>query len=407
MSRRNLTNLEAQRSFGKRPFGLWIGLLAPLKSPLEVADIARMTPEMDFVMVGWSYDKSIADRLRMEKPANLYYVGPVANDVKRELIQKCCVGLTTSKYEGFGLTPSEFLYAGKPVLAYPLDVFREVYGDLVIYANTIDDFVKQLRHICSRPSYVAVDIEVVARRLAKYDLTAASSRILQRLGTRSLLVFTQDVPMNRKDIAGYYLLQWRLWELMRENEAELKIFANGQKYSREFHLADSTIQVGSLVEYLRCHMEARDYSPRFLDRVERKILDLSIRILEPLSYVHRYTARRRDIPSTVIIATGCGQILGGIIVKYLFGLKLVCLVHDMRLNRYEWARSSFPMKIYNLAYTHALLHADLIMLVSDTMRREFLNYYPYHDDRLMVIWNDDAPRPNWDKKPNCQECNRS
>jgi glycosyltransferase involved in cell wall biosynthesis len=95
----------APRSIGKRPFVLWIGVLHALKRPLQVIDIAKMIPEIDFVMIGWTEDKSIAARLEIEKPTNLYYLGVVSNDLKRDLIEKCSAGLTTSEYEGFGLTP--------------------------------------------------------------------------------------------------------------------------------------------------------------------------------------------------------------------------------------------------------------------------------------------------------------
>jgi hypothetical protein len=389
--RQNQTDSEAHTSIGKRPFCLWIGVLAQLKSPLEVIDIARMVPEMDFVMVGWSRDRSIANRLQAEKPANLYYLGTVPDDLKDELIKKCSVGLTTSKYEGFGMVPFEFLSAGKPVLAYPLEVFREVYGDLIIYADSIDEFAQRLRQLCSKRSSATVDADAVARGQARYDLAKAASRIVRRLDAKSLLVFTQDVSTGTDEIAGFYLLEWRLWKLLKESGIDLHIFANGGKFSTQFDLADRTTQVGRIVEHLRCHMKALEQSPKCLDIAKRRIIDLSIRILEPLCYVHRYIAKRKDVPSSAIIASGYSQVLGAIILKYLFGLKLVCLEHDARLYRYDWVRSSLLMKVYYLAYMYVLRHVDLIMLVSDTMRKEFLNYYP-HEDRFMVIWNEDTPQ---------------
>lgn len=391
LSRQNLTDSEAQRSIGKRPFCLWIGVLAQLKGPLEVIDIARMVPEIDFVMLGWSWDRSIANRLQAEKPTNLYYLGAVPGDLKDELIKKCSVGLTTSKYEGFGMVPFEFLSAGKPVLAYPLEVFREVYGDLIIYADSIDEFAQLLRQLCSKRSSVTVDADAVARGQARYDLAKAASTIVRRLDARSLLVFTQDVSTGTDEISGCYLFEWRLWKLLKESGIDLHIFANGGKFSTQFGLADLTTQVGRILRYLRCHMKALEQSPKCQDMAKRRIIDLSIRILEPSCYVHRYMARRKDVPSTAIIASGYSQVLGAVILKYLFGLKLVCLEHDARLYRYDWAGSSLLMKVYYLAYMHVLRHVDLIMLVSNTMRKEFLEYYP-HEDKFMVIWSEDTPQ---------------
>jgi len=378
---------DEAKAIGKRPFGLWIGVLTSLKSPLELVDIARMVPQMDFVMVGWACDRSIADQLEAEKPANLYYLGAVPDNLKRELIGKCCVGLTTSKYEGFGLTPFEFLGAGKPVLAYPLEVFREVYGDLIIYAQDLDDFAQHLRQLYNKRFCAPVDTGAVARRQARYDLAEAASRIVRRLHARSLLIFTEDASIDQDAIAGYYLLQWRLWNLIRESGIDLHILANGRKFSTEFDLMDRTMQVGGLVELLRRRIETLRQSQKHLARVEGRVAYLLMRTLEPMCYVYRYIAERRDLPAKAIVATGYSQVFGGIIVKCIFGLRLACLVHDARLQRYTWARSSLFMKIYYLAYMHVLHHVDLIMLVSNTMRNELLNYYPYAD-RLMVIWND-------------------
>jgi glycosyltransferase involved in cell wall biosynthesis len=369
----------------KRPFALWIGLLASHKSPLEVIEIARMVPQMDFVMVGWPFDRSIANWLQAEKPANLYYLGAVPDDLKNELIEKCCVGLTTSKYEGFGLVPFEFLSAGKPVLAYPLEVFKEVYGNLITYAKSIDEFAQRSRQLCNKCS-PAVDSDAVAKRQAKYDLAKAASRIVRRLDARSLLVFTQDVSIGRNEIAGYYLLQWRLWKVIEENGIDLHILANGEKFSTAFNLEYRTTQVGRRLEPLRSHMKKPNQS-HGLNRLEKRVADLVIRTVEPMCYVYAYISNRRHLRSKVIIATGYSQIFAGIIVKHIFGFKLVHIVHDARLYRYDLGNSSLFMKIYYLAYTHVLRHVDLILLVSNTVRKEFLNYYPYKD-RLMVIWND-------------------
>jgi len=225
----------------------------------------------------------------------------------------------------------------------------------------------------------------VARRQARYDLAKAASRIVGRLNSRSLIIFTQDATIGRDEIAGYYLVNWRLWKLIRENGIELHIFATGRKFAAEFDLTDRTIHVGNLVEHLRCRWQTLRQSPKSLDIVEKKMVDLLSRTLEPLYYVYRYTAKRRHIPSRVIIATGESQIFAGIIIKHLFGLKLVYLEHDARLLQTR-TRSLFA-KVYYLAYTYALRHADLVLTISNTMRKEFLNSCSFDEDRLMVIWS--------------------
>lgn len=378
---------RAPTPIGKRPFALWIGVLHSLKRPLQVIDIAKMIPEVDFVIVGWTEDKSIAARLETEKPGNLYYLGVVSEYLKRDLIENCFAGLSTSKYEGFGWTPFEFLAAGKPVVVYGLEVFKEVYDDLVIYADDIADFARHLRRLCNTRLDVSVDIDAVTKRQARYDLSNAASNIMRRLGSRSLIIFVRDVPIGQNEISGFHLVNWRLCKLMRENGAELDIFSNVGKFATSFGLADRTMLVGSVVERLHWRWETLRESSKSLDIAEMKMVDFLWRTLEPLYYVYRYAAKRRRIPSKVIVAAGQSQIFAGIIAKYLFGLKLACLEHDSRSLRGE--NKSVFNKIYYLCYAHALQHADVLMTVSNTMRKEFLECCPFYEDRLMVIWGED------------------
>jgi hypothetical protein len=378
------------RADAKRPFALWIGVLTALKSPLEMIDIARAIPEMDFVMIGstWATEKYIANQLVAEKPANLHYLGPVSNRSKRDLIQKCSVGLTTSKYEGFGLTPFEFLTAGKPVLSYPLKVFKEVYGDLIIYANNVSDFVKHIRHL--RVSGFEVDIsqDTVCERQKRYSLHRAARNIMNMFELESLVIFTQDVDIDSDCIAGFYLVQWKLWQILRDSGVDLRVFANGRKFSREFNMTDRTFRVGGILFQLGKETGgARARGLGSIRVLRRKIASLFLHLAEPWCYVCQYIIRRAELHSRFIIATGQPQIFAGIIVKTIFRLKLACLIHDAYFYRAISARDlSFPMKVYNLVFTHSLRYVDRIVLVSKTMLEEISTFYPHHD-RLMVMWD--------------------
>jgi len=378
---------RTMRADAKRPFALWIGVLTALKSPLEMIDIARAIPEMDFAMIGstWATEKHIADQLVAEKPANLFYLGPVSNRLKKDLIQKCSVGLTTSKYEGFGLTPMEFLAAGKPVVGYPLKVFKEVYGDLVIYANNVSDFVEHVRHLRIGGFEVDISEDAVCERQKKYSLRRAARKIMRTLGLESLVIFARDADVDSDCITGFHLVEWELWQILRDSGVDLRVFANGRKFSREFNMTDRTLQVGKILSRLRKDTGGLGGSIRVLGR---RIASLLLRLAEPWCYVCQYIVRRAEFPSEFIIATGESQIIAGIIVKMIFRLKLACLIHDVYFYRAIWGQElSFLMKIYYLVFTYSLRYVDRILLVSRTMLEEVSTFHPHHD-RLKVMWDE-------------------
>jgi len=193
-----------------RPFVLWIAALMPHKSPLEVIEIARALPEMDFVMIGSPWDASTVDRPMKAKTSNVHYLGPVSDRMKNELVRRCSAAITTSKCERFGWTPFEFLIAGKPVLAYPLGVFHEIYGDLVIYVDSVSAFIRQLRELYRRAFKSEIDSEEVAQLRRRRSLASATSRIVKLLDLKSLIIFTRDYPANSNMTLGCDIINWTL-----------------------------------------------------------------------------------------------------------------------------------------------------------------------------------------------------
>jgi len=382
---------EVLRRIGMRPFALWISPLTPPKSPLEVIDIARAIPEMDFVMLGWGSDKLILNRLVTEKPSNLYYLGPVPDGLKCELIQKCSVGLTTSKYEGFGMTPLEFLVAGKPVLAYPLQVFKEIYGSLVTYVCNVAGFVSHLKSLYEKGFHASIKRSEINRLQDKYDLGKAVLRIIRQLKLRSLTIFAQDAPGGSDSISGFYQMQWRLWQMIRNNGIDLRILARGNKFSTKFSLADRTVQIGQSLLLMEDRISVLEQSTKLLDRMKSKLLEIGLTLLEPLCYVHGYIVRMGKASSKYVIAIGYSQIFAASILKFIFRFKLACVIFDARFCDVHAlaleGRQSFPLRAYYLLFAFCLRCADRIMLVSQAIADELLSFYP-HEDRLFVIWGE-------------------
>jgi hypothetical protein len=384
-------NGEVPRETSKRPYAIWIGVMEAPKGPLEVIDIAKAIPEMDFIMVGWPSDESIVTRLTTQRPPNVYYLGSVSNALKRELIEKCSVGLTTSKYEGFGWIPFELLTAHKPVLAYPLPVFKEVYGDLIIYAHTVTDFIAHLRDLYNNGFMADICEEALNDLRTRYHFGKAASNIMARtLGTskpKSLFIFTEDAPIDSDAIAGFYVVNWTLWRNLADKGIDLHIFSEGRKFSTEYGLAGRTAYVGGNLLVFRKKIDILGRSNRSLDKLKKKILSLTLLVLEPLCYTYWYAKRRKEASSRVVIATGFSQILAAIIAKFAFRAEVACLMHDTRFYKRMSYWDSFLMRIYLLLFTYYLRYVDHIMVVSRTVLEECLSFCR-HPDRLTVIWDE-------------------
>jgi hypothetical protein len=369
-----------------RPFVLWIGALTPLKGPLDVIDIARALPAVDFVMIGYPYDRSILDRLLKEKTSNLHYLGCVSDRVKNDLIRWSSAGITTSKYEGFGWVPFEFLTANKPVLAYPLPVFREIYGHLIIYVDDVHAFVDQIRHLSRQAFKTKVEPGQIERLQTRWNLKSAASRIMNILNLTSLVIFSRDRPADSEMIAGADLVNWKLWRSMTDIGVEVQIFANGAKYTKQFDLASRTTQVCRQLTFVK---KLRDASDKRMDPVNRgvlKVLDFALRLLEPACYVFSYLRKNR-VASRYVLVDGESTVFAGLFVKLVFGSKLLCLIHDARFISYDYFTSSFPMKVYYRLFAHGLRYVDKIIVVSRTVLNE-LSRIGLGRDKIVLIWGD-------------------
>jgi hypothetical protein len=372
---------------GKRPFALWIGVIELHKDPLKMIEIARAIPEMDFVMLGAPSNRSVVGQLMTEKPPNLYYVGPLSDQSKIDLIQRSSVGLTTSKNEGFGWVPFEFLTAGKPVLANRLSVFEEIYGDLLVYAHDVAGFVKQLRKLYDEDFKTNIDREAMQRFLTKYDFAKAASGLVKRFNVTSLTVFTRDLPVGSDAVFGLHLVNWKLLKSLVDSGVDVRIFSYGKKFCTMFGLTDRTREVGRFLLPLRRNMYLLERSTRSLDKVKRKILNLALLSLEPFSFLFSYIRNRSEAPSRFVIATDVSQVFAAIMLKCILRLRVACLIHDMIFAMPIWKGRSVVMKIYFLVFTHSLGYLDYISVVSKATLRELSLLCP-RCNNVEVLWKD-------------------
>lgn len=78
-------------------------------------------------------DKKAIDRYRNKLTINTFQ--EITDKQKFKLINKSKLLVTTSTYEGMGMSPIEAFYCKKPVVAYPLPVFKEVHEDRINYVE--------------------------------------------------------------------------------------------------------------------------------------------------------------------------------------------------------------------------------------------------------------------------------
>ena len=100
-----------------------------------------------------SYGEDLMWWAREFKPRVLFYDGIDRNDVLIEL-KRSKLLVSPSVFEGWGITPVEALYCKIPVLLSDLEVFREVYGDKVLYhdKNDVNDMQEKLEQLISDES---------------------------------------------------------------------------------------------------------------------------------------------------------------------------------------------------------------------------------------------------------------
>lgn len=88
--------------------------------------------------------------------------------------------VSASVFEGYGISPMEALYCGIPVIVTDMPVFRDFYGDAVVYfeKDNIQDLHKKIESILEPvgPSYISESIVERGRERIKYCTPEAFSK---------------------------------------------------------------------------------------------------------------------------------------------------------------------------------------------------------------------------------------
>jgi glycosyltransferase-like protein len=166
---------------------LAVGGIEPRKGSVELLEAyARLRaeiPALNLVVAGGetlfdyrAYRASWEARAK-ELGVTPRVLGPVPHDELPGLVAGAAVFAFPSVKEGFGLAAMEALAAATPVVVSDLPVFREVFGDAVLYGSGVDGLAGALREAIGRP-----DPDRAARgrkRAAAHTWPAAARRHLE------------------------------------------------------------------------------------------------------------------------------------------------------------------------------------------------------------------------------------
>ena len=136
----HIKNLEVdegiigRKGLKDKKYILAVSSMNPSKNFPLILDVARLMPEMEFIIAGGSNAK-VFKSAGLDVPQNAKFIGYVSDEELMALYRHANVFVYPSLYEGFGIPPLEAMMCGCPVVVSDIEVFREVYGDSVEYCG--------------------------------------------------------------------------------------------------------------------------------------------------------------------------------------------------------------------------------------------------------------------------------
>lgn len=121
-----------------QPYLLAVFSLDPRKN-LESLILAYNKSELDIPLLIIGGGNSVFGEIKYNSDKNIHILGRVTDEELVAYYKNASLFIYPSLYEGFGLPPLEAIMCGcKKILLSDLEVFHEIYGDNVNYANGND-----------------------------------------------------------------------------------------------------------------------------------------------------------------------------------------------------------------------------------------------------------------------------
>ncbi len=120
-----------------RPFLFHLSRMSRSKNPQALIELARVWPEMRFVLCGPPSDDAKHLRATVRLPNVEFHLG-ISDEQKAWAYAHCTGFLFPSLTEGFGLPPIEAMHFGKPVFLARRTCLPEIGGDAADYFDDFD-----------------------------------------------------------------------------------------------------------------------------------------------------------------------------------------------------------------------------------------------------------------------------
>jgi glycosyltransferase involved in cell wall biosynthesis len=118
--------------------------MSPSKNPGAIVELARIWPDMTFVLCGPPSDDAKQLRAKVQLPNLQFHLG-ISEAQKAWAYAHCAAFLFPSLTEGFGLPPIEAMHFGKPVVLARRTCLPEVGGDAADYIDSFDP--QSMKHV--------------------------------------------------------------------------------------------------------------------------------------------------------------------------------------------------------------------------------------------------------------------
>jgi glycosyltransferase involved in cell wall biosynthesis len=131
------------------PVVLWMARMAPVKNPSLALEVARLLPEINFLMAGGG---ELFDQIKAQAPSNVRLLSWVD---AAEVIPAADIFLSTSLNEGIPYSLLEVLSAGVPVVAVESGAIAEVIengGNGILTSLSATEIANQLSYLFSNPT---------------------------------------------------------------------------------------------------------------------------------------------------------------------------------------------------------------------------------------------------------------
>ena len=169
---RNLRSHDKQALPGVdagRPFLLHLSRMTPSKNPQAILDMARLWPEMQFLMCGAASLDAKALAAANTLPHVQFHLD--ISDAQKAWAYEHCAGFVfPSLTEGFGLPPIEAMHFGKPVFLSRRTCLPEIGGAAASYFDNFEPLA--MRQTVERGIAAALDPavpEAVRQHAAQFD----------------------------------------------------------------------------------------------------------------------------------------------------------------------------------------------------------------------------------------------